>query len=248
MIKVIIIDDDILCRKFLIQMLNWNAEGIDIISEAAHGKQAFEKISESLPDVALVDISMPVMDGIQFMKRINDENIPLKVIILSCRDEIQYVKQAMKLGAYDYILKNEVESRILVHAIKSAYSESKRHKSLEEMCEENSEREINNYNKVIRKALRYIHSNYINNIFLDDVAEHVNLSSVYFSQLFHKQTNRSFSEYVLDLRLNKAKKLLRGTNLKVYEVCEKSGFTNTYYFCRVFKKKTGMTPREYRER
>ena len=101
-------------------------------------------------------------------------------------------------------------------------------------------------NVVIDRAKEYINDNYHTDISLEDVANHVFLSPAYFSRIFKKYCDENFSEYLLKLRINKATILLRNTQLKVYEIAEKSGFKTVKYFYKLFKQQTGLTPTEYR--
>jgi two-component system response regulator YesN len=79
-----------------------------------------------------------------------------------------------------------------------------------------------------------------------EIAEELGVSSNYLSTIFRKETQYSISEYLNGVRLKHAKKLLRDTNLKVYEIAEQVGFCDVYYFSNVFKKYTGVTPSDYR--
>jgi two-component system response regulator YesN len=94
----------------------------------------------------------------------------------------------------------------------------------------------------IRKAIEYISENYHLDIDLHNIAKHVGLSPNYFSMLFRKVTGKSFVEYLLDLRLEKASGMLKSTDLRIYEVAYQCGFVNHQYFNRVFKDKIGVTP------
>ena len=80
-----------------------------------------------------------------------------------------------------------------------------------------------------------------------DVAEALGLSKNYFGQLFKSETGSTVSEYLNLLRIDQAKKLLRQTNLKIYEIAYKTGFSDHFYFSIVFKKLVGISPKEYRE-
>lgn len=80
-----------------------------------------------------------------------------------------------------------------------------------------------------------------------DVAEALGLSKNYFGQLFKSETGSTVSEYLNLLRIDQAKKLLRQTNLKIYEIAYKIGFSDHFYFSIVFKKLVGISPKEYRE-
>jgi two-component system, response regulator YesN len=101
-------------------------------------------------------------------------------------------------------------------------------------------------NELIDKALEYIHQNYTEEMTLQRIADHIHISRNYFSIIFKKYIDKNFIDYVIELRVNKAKELLAGTALKIYEVAEKSGFNDVKYFSKVFKKLTGFSPVDFR--
>lgn len=98
----------------------------------------------------------------------------------------------------------------------------------------------------IQKAIDYIEAYYYEDIGMKEVADYVNLNPWYFSDLFKEKMGIVFSEYVTNLRIEKAKVLLVTSELKNYEIAEKVGFKNATYFSSVFKKQEKMTPKAYR--
>ncbi|RBW68309.1 response regulator transcription factor [Bacillus taeanensis] len=102
--------------------------------------------------------------------------------------------------------------------------------------------------QVITKALEYISAHYTENLTLQSVADIVHLSKSYFSLYFKKQTGRNFVDYLIELRIRKAKQLLVQNESRIYDVARVSGFKDVKYFSKVFKKVTGLTPMEYREK
>ena len=100
---------------------------------------------------------------------------------------------------------------------------------------------------IIKNAQVYIAQNYSKDLILDDVSKELQLSPYYFSKLFKKRTGKTFIEYVTDLRIEKAKELLRNSNKSMKEICIEIGYTDPNYFSRTFKKNTGVTPSEYKE-
>jgi two-component system response regulator YesN len=99
---------------------------------------------------------------------------------------------------------------------------------------------------LITRAREYVEANYTNDIMLTQVAEHVNLSSVYLSRLFKEQGGMNFSDFLVQCRINRACELLKETSYKIYEICEEVGYTDVKHFYGVFKKKMHCTPSEYR--
>lgn len=98
----------------------------------------------------------------------------------------------------------------------------------------------------IQTALQYIDDNYMNKISLNDVANYVYLNSSYLSQLFKKEMNVPFRDYIEEVRIKRAKSLLKGTEFSMNQVAEAVGFSSQNYFTRIFKKSTGLTPIKYR--
>lgn len=121
-------------------------------------------------------------------------------------------------------------------------------KNLREMAAEASaiaERKMNSY--YMNQILSYVQENYTRDVSLNDVAEHVNLSVGYVSDYFKSRMGMNFVDYLTQLRIEKAKDLLIHTNEKIYRVAELVGYQNSQYFVTSFKKKTGVTPAEYRK-
>ncbi|MGL4737683.1 MAG: response regulator transcription factor [Cellulosilyticaceae bacterium] len=97
----------------------------------------------------------------------------------------------------------------------------------------------------IVKALEYIHQNYNKEISLKSIATYVNLSPNYFSTLFKKEMGQSLVDYIMALKIERAKELLK-SNLLFYQIAEEVGFSEETYFSKIFKVKTGMSPREWK--
>lgn len=101
--------------------------------------------------------------------------------------------------------------------------------------------------KIIQAAKEYIDEHYNEELTLNKIANVIHISPNYFSSLFSNEIGQSFLEYVASLRIEKAKQLLADRDAKAYEVGEKVGYANPYYFSRIFKKCTGMSPSEYKD-
>jgi two-component system response regulator YesN len=107
----------------------------------------------------------------------------------------------------------------------------------------------NQYAGVIRQAQDYIDRHYMDpSISLNGVAAQVNLSPCHFSAVFSQETSQTFKEYLTEIRIKKAKELLRTTTLKAFEICYQIGYNDPHYFSHVFRKNTGLTPGEFRLR
>lgn len=101
--------------------------------------------------------------------------------------------------------------------------------------------------EAVDQALRYLQAHFRENISLEDVASHVHLNPTYFSTLFKQQVHRSFRDQLNALRIQESQRLLRETSNSIIEIASAVGFPDQSYFSKVFKKRTGQTPKEYRQ-
>lgn len=121
-IRVLIVDDHSLLRQGLSQLLSLESD-IDVIGTAQDGDEAITKCQELKPDVVLMDINMPKVNGIQALRRIKDIGFKAKVIMLTIHDDREYLYETMNLGAEGYVLK-DTDSESLVDAIRSVHGGS----------------------------------------------------------------------------------------------------------------------------
>ena len=117
MIKVLIVDDEVMFRIGVKSCINWNEYGYELIGEAADGKQALEIIRGNKPDIVFTDIKMPGMDGLELTRNIMRDFPDIRVVILSCYNDFEYVKEALRLGARDYILKLSMKPSDLIELL-----------------------------------------------------------------------------------------------------------------------------------
>lgn len=107
----------------------------------------------------------------------------------------------------------------------------------------------NQSKNIIMPAIAYLEKNYSDpNISITKLSSLCNISEVYFRKLFTEKYKMSPKQYIIDVRISKAKQLLTEGIIKINAIAGKCGFSNQYHFCRIFKKKTGLTPTEYMER
>lgn len=120
-IKVMIADDHILMREGIKQLLEFDGK-IEVIAEANDGEECLEKLKTVKPEVLLLDINMPKKNGIEVLKSIRNQNLKVKVLILTVHNEIEYLLKAVDIGVDGYILKDS-ESAELKRAIMTVLEE-----------------------------------------------------------------------------------------------------------------------------
>ncbi len=341
-----IVDDEKLLRNGFRHMADWNSKGIQIISEAINGKDALEKLKEVHPDVVLTDINMPVMNGIELTKEIKKIYPYIIVIILSGYDDYDYIRESMKNGASDYLLKASIDVDDLCEMLQKLKIQENLFPIVSEMSAEeypldfdktkvlqfletlnfddlksyitilisnNSSLPIEYIQELLRdlfffiqfqldhlkllskylKTRKYINSTSITlindhvsavewiqliideiakscsatkpvskikienvleiiksdfkepNLSLSSIADRLYMNKNYLCDIFKSETNTTINQYIADIRINEAKKLMRTTNKSLYTISEIVGYADYNYFSRVFKKKMGIPPSEY---
>ena len=116
--KILIVDDEEEIRYGIIRKINWEKYGFKIVGDAENGKDALEKAEKLKPDIIMTDIKMPFMDGLELGEKIKDIMPWIKVIIFSGSDELEYAHKAIKINAYEYVLK-PIDSTELIEVLKN---------------------------------------------------------------------------------------------------------------------------------
>lgn len=123
MIKVLLADDHSIVRAGLCRIVD-ESNDMEVIAEAADGREAIQKVHKELPDVAVIDISMPGMDGLEVLNQICSYYPKLPVIVLTMHEEEQYVVRAIEAGAMGYVTKRSAPEQ-LVDAIRRVHAGSR---------------------------------------------------------------------------------------------------------------------------
>lgn len=117
MIKVLIVDDELLMRIGLKSMIDWKKKGFNIVGEASNGKEALQIARDVLPDLIITDIKMPLMDGLTLIREVSQFLQQCQFVILSVMEEFQYVKEALHYGAVDYLVKSDLKKEQLLDVL-----------------------------------------------------------------------------------------------------------------------------------
>lgn len=129
MYKILLADDDYHVLEYLNQMIPWEKLGFEVVGLCEDGQEALEAAREKKPDVILTDIGMPFKDGIALIKQVKEELPQVKSIFLTCFDEFQYAQEAVRLGSFDYILKETMDAENIAEMLKRLKAELDRARS-----------------------------------------------------------------------------------------------------------------------
>jgi YesN/AraC family two-component response regulator len=259
MYSILIADDEALEREVLSLFIKKSNLPIGNIIIAEDGNDAFVKLVCDKPEIAILDINMPELSGLDVLEKIRKEKLDTKVLISTAFDEFDYAVKALKLGATDFLVKPVLKKNFL-NAIENTISkldlENKNKTKMEQLdnvieyFKNNSVSNLTHSNDTIPEAVilikNYIEDNYSNYISLDDIVRGCGYSKYHISRLFKNYMNCTIMEYLLNQRLTKAKELLVKTSSSIKEIALSVGFSDPNYFSLIFKREEGISPLQYR--
>lgn len=244
MYKVLIIDDIALVRDAVKMLGQWELFEITEIYEAGNAREGLDIIRKHCPDIIITDMKMPVMDGTALLQYLEKEHIPGKIIVISGFSDFSYMRTAIQSGVIDYILK-PIDPQDLNNALSSAFEQLEQERRSDD--DKRAVTDIETTNSVVRDIKEYVHRNYKTEISLADLADHLYLSKEHLSRLFKKETGQNLFSYIMDLKMQEAKRLLTETDHTIDDIAFSLGFHDGNYFSKVFKKNVGTSPGSYRK-
>ena len=247
MYKVVIIDDEPIIVEGLSKVIKWDKYNCQIVGTASDGREGLKLINEVKPDIIFSDIAMPGMDGLKMIAAIRVEQPDTFVAILTGYRDFDYAQTAIRLGVSRFLLKpsnlNELEE-----AVEYMVGELNKRQPEKEILEENLKDDGTAGSFIVKNAIEYMEENFSEKFTLTDLADKMYVSQWHLSKLLNKHTKKSFNELLNDIRIKNAKQLLSDPSLRVGDVAGKVGFIDIAHFSRVFKKCTGMSANEYRNK
>ena len=236
-LRVLLVDDEIMIREGFKRLFDWEAHDCKVVGEAADGMEALAKLDALEPDIAIMDINIPIMNGLKVIQLSRIKHPDTAFVIVSGYDDFAYCREALRLQITDYILKpvNYEEFGTCIDNLKIALFQRQSSGGGEQREE-----------RTIHGITRYLQEHLAEEVSLSVLAEEFHLSAQYISQLFKNEIGVGFLTYLTNIRMERAKQLLLSTSLSIAEVSEQSGYSDYRVFTKVFKKAEGITPSQYR--
>lgn len=234
--NLLIADDENLELKVLEKTVKKHFVDELEIFVAGNGRKASQICDEVKPDIALLDIEMPGMNGIELAKYIKEKYANCIIIFITAYDRFEYAIEAMHIKAFDYLLKPWKEEK-LFELINTAIENVRSVQKTDSI--------VHSQKDVIKD---YIDRNYKKDISAKDVAGILGYSDVYFSKVFKQLFDDNFINYLTKIRIDRAKVLLKDVSFNIKEVGKSVGYADSNYFTKVFKRSIGMSPSEYRSK
>lgn len=243
MYKALIIDDEKPVQIAIQKLGHWKYYNMAPPQLAVNGKDGLQAMREFHPDLVFVDMNMPVMDGASFLMKASEEFPDSQYIVVSGYDQFSYAQQAIRYGACEYLLKPVVEEELNT-AIEKALLRIDPNAVFGESAQtEPAEISPDEAVSIIKK---YIESNYCQNIKITMFAEKYFFSIEYLTKMFRNKYGFTIYEYVLKLRMERAKELLENENNKIIDIAERLGYADNHYFSKAFRTYYNISPSQYR--
>lgn len=249
MLKLLIVEDEDFERRAIKFLVNkYFADKIEVVGEASNGEEAVDKALALKPEIILMDINLPLMDGLQVGEKIKEKDKNAEIVILTAYNYFEYAKRGIKIGVSDYLLKPYSDEEFL-YSINKVMEKVKDRKQvsapMEELVEEGADFYNTNNMEIVETAKKYIQKNYTKEISLEEIANHVSVSSFYLSRVFSKKEGMTYKDYLIKLRMEKAKQLLGEGKKAIKEISIEVGYADQNYFSRAFKKYYDKSPLEF---
>lgn len=269
MLKIVLMDDEYYFRQAMKKYLSEIGTEYEVVGEAKNGEEGLALIEELTPDIAFVDINMPIMNGIQMTEELARKKSKCKIIMVTGYNEFEYARKAMKLGVQDYILKpvdiQELEDCLerVVAMIEEEKQIQMQYREWERVKESMNDQyafsfpekmdylsELQNMEKkqvrLPEKVAEYIEQNCGKyDLSLEGIARTFAVSRTALCQQFKETKSMTIGEYIHQTRMIKAKELLELGFQNISFISEKCGYDSAGYFSKCFKKYYGVSPSEY---
>jgi len=240
MYRVVLIDDEHIIIKGLSNVVKWADYDCYVAGAAYNAADGMALIRSLKPHIVFTDIRMPGQDGLSMLAGLINEFPQMQIAVLTGYRDFAYAQEAIRLGVTRYLLKpskmDEINEALKVMTDKLA--------QLQPVQEDVSESPSGGF--IVNQAISFMEQNYSSKLTLQDVANHCFVSQWHLSKLLNRQTDKSFYDLLNSIRIERAKHLLQDPGLKIGDIVEMVGFSDSAHFARVFKKLVGVSANEYR--
>lgn len=243
MYRALVADDEINILEGMSEQIEEFDLGIQVVAKAENGKQVLELNDKFSPDIIVIDINMPLMNGLECIKEIRKENSACIIIIVSGYDSFKFAQEAIRQNVDFYLLK-PVDDMELYEVLKQAICDYNKRLGEQTIIKKFSP--VQNDTKT--NVIKYINENYTRkDISSEEIEKQFGLSRSTLFKIMKSVTDKSLVEYITMLRMRNAINLLENNeDITVCEIAKSVGYADQYYFSRAFKKHIGCSPKEYR--
>lgn len=252
MYKLLIVDDEPQILEGMKLTLDWGKFGFKRIETCETYADAITKSIDFLPDLAILDVCIGNDRGYDLIRKLKELRLSAKYIMMSGYDEFKYAQQAIRCGARDYLLKpinrtklQEAVEKIIVEELNGTLDDADdKYLDTDPVLGVH----YDNLSKLTNRILLMIKAEFSQNLSLKGVAERFRMNSTYLGQLFLRETQMKFSEYLMAYRMLQAKERIQFTDDKISSIANSVGYPNLNYFYTHFQAFFNKSPSELRKK
>ena len=236
---LLIVDDEVLIAEGLHAMLSEAFAGRLQVLCCYSAEKALEIARQVQIHILLTDINMPDTSGLELHEILLRSQPDCRVIYLTGYSDFEYARKALDQHAFAYVLKGEGDEYVISTVERAMVRDT----ASEETAAAPAPEEESGW---LRELHAYIHAHLNEDLSLNRLAEYCHFHPVYLSRVYKESTGMTLSDYINQVRLEQAEQLLRNSRLTVLDISRLMGFATDNYFCRWFRKRTGISPHSYR--
>lgn len=246
-LRIVVVDDEGGTRNGVIRLIGRIDPAFVVVGEADNGYDGMLQIKTLQPDVVIADIRMPRINGLEMIENARLSSPRTRYLILSGYSEFELAKQAIRLSVVDYLLKPVTAAQLsdALNRLRRMFISDEGISSPTSSDGVPGDGAASAYTPIVAHIVEGVRRDYAQRLYLEDFAGQLKITPEYAGSLFSKETGKTFSSFLRDVRMERAKELLRGGGLKIYEIAYKTGYADVKYFCRVFKDYTGVSAKNY---
>ena len=246
-LHILLVDDEYYLRQTLVRRIGELGSEFRVEEEAENGQEALKLLKEKDIQLVITDIRMPVMDGLELSRKIQELYPDILTIILTGYADFSYAREALRYGVFDYLLK-PVDPESLENVLNRASLRLRNdvELSLEDTADLSSSGNLS-AKESVDQAIAYMRLHYMEDIDIGTMAEKLGFHSAYLTKLFNRYAGESPLKYLTSIRIHEAKKLLKDPSLTISAVGERVGYPDQFHFSKTFRKATGMNPSAFRK-
>ena len=253
-IRLLIVEDEAPIRNGISRHIRWQELGVDEIRCAANAEEALSMQQEFHPDIVLSDIRMPGMLGTDMCRKIHELSPDTRFIFISGYSDKEYLMAAIDLQAIGYVEK-PIDGKELAELVRQAVQQIRFLRQAQERGISPTPKDhplTGNPDAVTNPVIRQVCSYIFRHLSEPDLnvprlAQEAQITPTYLSALFKKSTGINLTQYITLARMEAACELLRDPSLRLYEIAEAVGYTDSKYFSQQFRRTLQQSPKQYRE-
>lgn len=248
MIHVLVADDEAIERRYLSTLFSKRPRSFQVVGEARNGREVLEQAARVRPDVIIMDINMPGLDGLSSAQQIKQQFPDTVIILNTAYAEFEFARKAIEYRLDAYLLKPAAEAVILTTVENCMRSKRPRVEASSAHAACVADSALRAAKDPIALVTQYIDENSHLNLNLAELADIAHFTPTYLSRVFHEKKGMTVTAYIMKKRLDNAKYLLHSSALDSQQIARECGFSSVSHFNRVFKQQTGVSPLEFRHR